>query len=64
MFQKEYIKTMKIDKKYSGYISQAFQFRNNTDYADFFVVSHKDAKEQYERAVEFLKAISEYVDQK
>lgn len=45
-FQKEYIKTMKIDKKYSGYISQAFQFRNNTDYADFFVVSHKDAKEQ------------------
>lgn len=35
-FQKEYIKKGKFDKKYSKYISQAFQIRNNTDYADFF----------------------------
>ncbi|MEE0468091.1 MAG: HEPN domain-containing protein [Blautia sp.] len=38
-FQKEYVKTGKFDKKYSKYISQAFQIRNNTDYADFFLVS-------------------------
>ena len=36
-FQKEYVKTGKFDKKYSKYISQAFQIRNNTDYADFFL---------------------------
>mgnify|MGYP005768443967 CR=1 FL=1 len=29
-FQKEYIKSGKIEKKYSKYISQAFQSRNNT----------------------------------
>ena len=38
-FQREYIKTQKFEKKYSKYLSQAFQIRNNTDYADFFVVS-------------------------
>ena len=45
-FQKEYIKTGKFDRKFSKYISQAFQIRNNTDYADFFLVSSKDAIEQ------------------
>ena len=42
------MKTGKFDKKYSKYISQAFQIRNNTDYADFFLVSLQDAKERAE----------------
>ena len=61
-FQKEFIKTGKFDKKYSKYISQAFQIRNNTDYADFFVVSAQDAKEQYEKAKEFLEVIEKYLE--
>lgn len=60
-FQKEYVKTGKFDKKYSKYISQAFQIRNNTDYADFFLVSLKDAKEQYDRAEEFVKVVEEFL---
>ena len=60
-FQKEYIKTGKFDKKYSKYISQAFQIRNNTDYADFFLVSSKDAQEQYQRAEEFVQAVEEFL---
>ena len=32
-FQKNYIKTGVFDVKYSKYLSQAFQIRNNTDYA-------------------------------
>lgn len=61
-FQKEFIKTGKFDKKYSKYISQAFQIRNNTDYADFFIVSAQDAKEQYEKASEFLEVIVKYLE--
>lgn len=61
-FQKEYIKTGKFDKKYSKYISQAFQIRNNTDYADFFIVSLQDAQEQYDRAVEFVNVIEEFLN--
>lgn len=60
-FQKEYIKTGQFDKKYSKYLSQAFQIRNNTDYSDFFVVSQSDAKDQYEKADEFLKMIENYL---
>lgn len=60
-FQKEYIKTGEFNKKYSKYLSQAFQIRNNTDYSDFFVVSQSDAKEQYEKAEEFLRVIGNYL---
>ena len=60
-FQREYIKTLKFEKKYSKYLSQAFQIRNNTDYADFFVVSFEDAREQADRAKEFLTAIEEFL---
>lgn len=62
-FQKEFVKTGKVDRKYSKYISQAFQIRNNTDYADFFIVSAQDAKEQYEKAKEFLKVIEKYLSE-
>ncbi len=62
-FQKEFVKTGKVDRKYSKYISQAFQIRNNTDYADFFIVSVQDAKEQYEKAKEFLKVIVKYLSE-
>lgn len=60
-FQKEYIKTEQFDKKYSKYLSQAFQIRNNTDYSDFFIVSQSDAKEQYKKAEEFLSVIKTYL---
>ena len=60
-FQREYVKTGKLDTKYSKYISKAFQIRNNTDYADFFIVSQSDAKEQLSRAEEFYDAIERYV---
>lgn len=60
-FQKHYIKTGIFDKKYSKYISQAFQIRNNVDYTDFFLVSEQDAELQYERAAEFLDMIQGYL---
>jgi uncharacterized protein (UPF0332 family) len=61
-FQKEYIKTGKIDKKYSKYLQNAFQIRNNCDYDDFYLVSVDDAEEQYNNAVEMLDMIREYLN--
>lgn len=60
-FQKEYVKTGKIDVKYSKTLSQAFQIRNNADYQDFFIVSKNDAEEQYARAEEFAKVINQEI---
>lgn len=63
-FQKEFIKTGIFETRYSKYLSQAFQIRNNTDYADFFIVSREEAVEQYERAVEFVARLERYVGEK
>lgn len=60
-FQRNYIKGGIFDIKYSKYLSEAFQIRNNTDYTDFYIVSASDAQEQYERAVEFYNMIKEYL---
>ncbi len=62
-FQKEYIKTEVFDKKYSKYVQQAFQIRKSCDYDDFFIVSKRDAEEQYERAVEILAVIEKYIEE-
>ncbi len=63
-FQRTYIKSGVFDVKFSRYISEAFQIRNNTDYADFYIVSRADAVEQYQRAVEFYDTIQEYLQKK
>lgn len=37
-FRREYVKTGKFDIKFSDYIGDAFDLRNNCDYGDFVVV--------------------------
>lgn len=56
------MKTELFDKKYSKYISSAFQIRNNCDYDDFFIVSKEEAIEQYERAYELYEAVKNFLD--
>lgn len=51
----------KFDKKYSKYISIAFQIRNNCDYDDFFIVSKDDAVEQYNNACELYEAVKNFL---
>lgn len=60
-FQKEYIKTGIFEKVYSKALSQAFQIRNQADYEDFYIVSQKDAQEQYVKAAAFVQMIKEYL---
>ena len=61
-FQMEYLNTELFDKKYSKYISSAFQIRNNCDYDDFFIVSKEEAIEQYEHAYELYEAVKNFLD--
>jgi len=63
-FQKEYIKNGTFDKKYSKYLQNAFQIRNNCDYDDFYIVSAEDARIQYENAAEMLDVIQRYLSEK
>lgn len=61
-FQREYLKTNVFDKKFSKYLQGAFQIRNSCDYDDFFVVSKKDAEEQYQKALEMYEVIKAYLE--
>ena len=61
-FQKEYIKAGIFDQKYSTYLSQAFQVRNNADYNDFYIASKADAELQLTRAKEYCTEIETYLN--
>lgn len=61
-FRQHYIKTKIFDDKFSNYIGDAFETRNNSDYADFFIASRKDAETQYNNAVEFYEAVKNYLE--
>lgn len=60
-FQKSYIKEGIFDKKYSKIVQNAFQIRNNCDYADFYIASKEDAEEQYHCAIDLNSAIKEFL---
>lgn len=61
-FQRNYVKTKIFDVRFSKYLDEAFLIRNNTDYADFFIVARDDAEKQYLRAKEFFTEVENYLD--
>lgn len=60
-FNKNYIKSAKIEKEYSKIISKAFKIRTDSDYKDFYLVTKGEAKEQLENAQKFLKRMKKYI---
>ena len=60
-FRQHYIKTKIFNVKFSQYVGDAFEIRNNCDYEDFYIVSREDAETQYNNAVEFYDAIKNFL---
>ncbi len=61
-FRKNYIKTKIFDVKFSDYIGDAFDLRNDCDYGDFIFVSREEAETQYNQAVEFYEAVKNFLE--
>lgn len=61
-FNKNFIKTGKIEKEYSKMLMDAQDFRNDSDYDDFFVVSREEAEKQLNDAVNFIKRIEIFIN--
>ena len=61
-FRQYYIKTKIFDEKFSDFIGDAFEIRNNCDYEDFYIVSREEAETQYNHAAEFYKAIKNFLE--
>jgi uncharacterized protein (UPF0332 family) len=62
-FNQHYIKSGKIEKKFSKVISKAFKVRTDSDYQDFYIVTREETKEQLENAEVFLKRIKDYIEE-
>jgi uncharacterized protein (UPF0332 family) len=62
-FRREYIKTGLLEVKFSAYIGEAFDSRNDCDYEDFFIASRSQAETQYQHAVEFVEAVKSYLEE-
>jgi uncharacterized protein (UPF0332 family) len=60
-FREKYIKTGIFEVKLSDIIKNLFKLRNNTDYADFIVITKEEIDEQVENAEYFLNKIKEYL---
>lgn len=63
-FQMDYIKTGIFDKRMSDIIKSAFSLRTDSDYEDFFIISHEEVRRQVAEAAEFYENISEYLKTK
>lgn len=62
-FNHHFIKSSKIEVEYSKMLTIAFKFRNDSDYKDFYTITHQDAELQLENAKKFIKRIQKFLQQ-
>lgn len=62
-FNQYHVHTGDFERGTYKIIKSAYTIREKCDYSDFFIVSKEDALEQYEKAVEFLKCVEEFLEE-
>ena len=62
-FNHHFIKSGKIEVKYSKMLTTAFKIRSDSDYKDFYIITHQDAKLQLENAKRFVERIQRFLEQ-
>ncbi|MDQ1352165.1 MAG: hypothetical protein QG657_2471 [Acidobacteriota bacterium] len=60
-FNKQFVKTGKIGKEYSKILMDAQDFRNDSDYDDFFLISKDETLAQLNDASRFIEMIEGYI---
>ena len=63
-FREKYIKTGIFERNLSDIIRDLFEYRNNSDYADLFVISLEEAKLQVENAKFFIETVKAYIEKR
>ena len=59
-FDREYVKTGRIDKRFSKWVHRLFDLRQDADYGDMFEPSREQCREALEQATEFVQHIRDY----
>lgn len=63
-FNQYHVHTGDFEKGIYKIIDSAYRIREKCDYSDFFIVSKEEAQEQYERAIDFLNCVEEFLKNK
>ena len=63
-FTVNYLKTELLPREYGKLISNASLIRNRSDYEDFYICSVDDTQKLVSGAEDFLRSVSEYLQQK
>ena len=63
-FNKEHVKTGEFPKDISKMIANAMNFRQKSDYEDFYIISQSDAEEQVANARYVLDLIEKYLSER
>jgi hypothetical protein len=61
-FDKEFVHTGKIDKRYSRMLHKMFNLREKSDYKELVVLSAQDAEDAFKTAKEFLEGVTNLLD--
>jgi len=61
-FRKRYIKSGLLSEKLSDNINELFQVRTDSDYDDFYLISHDEVREQIQNAYDFIKEVRHYLN--
>ena len=61
-FRNRYVKTGAFDKTWSKLIQLLSEYRNGSDYNDFFIISRDEVSERLEGAKGFLEAVRTFLD--
>lgn len=58
-FDRYFVKTGIVEKRFSTMVHEAFDTRQDNDYEDFYQPTEAEAQEQFEHATQFLQEIRE-----
>ena len=61
-FQHDYVRTGIFEKEYSDILKRAFSIRTESDYKDFYVISHEDVNRQVAEAEHFVSGVKKYIE--
>nr|WP_317283869.1 HEPN domain-containing protein [uncultured Sellimonas sp.] len=63
-FNKNYIKTEIFPRILGRKIAEAEEIRHASDYDDFYIATKEEAREQIDTAIELIRKIEEYIQEK
>lgn len=60
-FNRNYLKTEKLDKGLSKIIKSTYYLREKSDYDDFYIAGKEETKKQLQNAQVFVTAVEKYL---